>query len=143
MLEFEPLEQRFKDLQKEFENDIDMEGMLDKVSLSIPKKMSKYIYLYHDLLTLYSEYKDQKDELYYKIMSEYKMGESALSRINWSATELKQIIESTSNMRELNKHMALIGNMMKTTENMMSELKSISYSVNNALTYKKIMNGSI
>lgn len=144
MDEIEKLSERYQQLQNDFIKDTDInDKMLDSISVSIPKKMSKYIFFYHDCLNYLATLKEEKDALYYQIMTEYRMGDNQLSKFNWSSTELKQIIESSSNMRALNYQNGRVESMLKSVEKMMSEVKNISFSINNSLTYKKIMNGMI
>lgn len=132
------------ELKVQFEEDIKIsEEMIDRQIISIPKIMAKYIFFYSDTLKDMSNISCEKDELFYSFMIEYRGGKTDISQFTWNATELKKMIETSPRFMELTRKELELQSNLKVVEEMISNIKSIGYSMNNYISYKKLMNGVI
>ena len=133
-----------EELQQKFEEDIQItEEMIDRQIISLPKIMAKYIFFYSDTLKMLSNISCRKDELFHGIMMEYRGGKSDMSKFSWNATELKRMIETSPVYMELVREENRLQSELKTVEEMIANIKSIGYSMNNYIAYKKLMNGVV
>lgn len=133
----------FNKLKEQFQEDVKIsEEMIEKQIISLPKIMAKYINAYNDILNSINEISTNKDKLYHLFMLEYRGGKSDLSSFTWSATELKKMIETSPRFVELTKEEMKFTTELKTVEEMIATIKGMGFSINNYLTYKKIINGS-
>ncbi len=134
----------FEDLKKQYLEDIEIqEEMIDKKAISLPKIMAKYQFYYNDLLVKISKENDNLERIYYESFISYKKGLGDIAVFTFNSTELKKMLECSVSYRETKLEISKLEAELKTVEEMMSNIKSIGYSINNALTYKKIMIGAI
>lgn len=133
-----------KQLQEHYLKDINInERDVTKLTFSLPNVLNKYQIFYFDTLNKVSELYDKKEKTYYDILIEYKLGKSDLSNISLSSTELKRMLESTVIYRELNTKLKNKENELKLVEEMMSNIKSISWGIKNYIDYMKLKLGEI
>ncbi len=131
---------KFDELKEQYDIDITLEEeMIDRQCISLPKVLAKYQFFYHDLLNEITTADDNLRRMYHEMYVNHKMGNGDLKNLTLNATELKQLLESSIVYREVQKKMSLKKNQLLLVEEMIENLKSIRYSVNNYLTYKKIM----
>lgn len=131
-------------LKEEYEKDITLEEeTIDKQVINLPKIMAKYQFFYADTLNKITNEKENLDRLYYETFIQYKQSYGDLANFTFSSTELKKMLECHITYRESNYNLQRLQNDLKLTEEMMSNIKSIGYGVNNYLTYKRIMVGDI
>lgn len=134
----------FEDLKNQYLEDIEIqEEMIDKKAISLPKIMAKYQFYYNDLLVKISKENDNLERIYYESFISYKKGLGDIAVFTFNSTELKKMLECSVSYRETKLEISKLEAELKTVEEMMSNIKSIGYSINNALTYKKIMIGAI
>lgn len=134
----------FEDLKKQYLEDIEIqEEMIDKKAISLPKIMAKYQFYYNDLLVKISKENDNLERIYYESFISYKKGLGDIAVFTFNSTELKKMLECSVSYRETKLEISKLEAELKTVEEMMSNIKSIGYSINNALTYKKIMIGAV
>ena len=131
-----------EELKDQYLIDIDIqEEHIEKQSLSLPKVMAKYQFFYQDTLSIIANLNDNLERLYYESVMQYKEGQGDLGRFTLNSTELKKLIESSVVYRETKKKVLLKEVELKLVEDMLSNLRGISYNVGNVLTYRKIMLG--
>lgn len=134
----------FEDLKNQYLEDIEIEEeMIDKKAISLPKIMAKYQFYYNDLLVKIAKENDNLERIYHESFISYKKGLGDISVFTFNSTELKKMLECSLTYRETKLEISKLEAELKTVEEMMSNIKSIGYSINNALTYKKIMIGAI
>lgn len=132
------------ELQEQYIEDLKMdEATIEKRVISLPIMLSKYQYMYYNILNDLSMFKDKIDELYYNIFTEYKKGKSDLSNITVSSTELKRIIESSIAYRELQLKIYYKENDLKLVDEMMQNIKQMSWGIKNYLDFQKLKMGMI
>lgn len=133
-----------EELQEHYlEDSLITEEMIDRQIISLPRIMAKYIFAYSDRLKEASNISCQKDELFHNFMMEYRAGKTDISKFTWNATELKKMIETSPRYLELTREEFRISNELKVIEEMIQAIKAIGYSMNNYISYKKLMNGVI
>ncbi len=132
----------FEELKNCYLEDIELkEEMIDKQSISLPKIMAKYQFYYNDVLTEIAEVHDLLDKQYSEAFISYKKGLGDIAVFTFNSTELKKMLECSIVHRESKLRLNKLEANLKTVEEMMSNVKSIGYSINNYLTYKKIITG--
>ena len=132
----------FEELKKCYLEDIELkEEMIDKQAISLPKIMAKYQFYYNDVLTEIAEVHDLLDKQYSEAFISYKKGLGDIAVFTFNSTELKKMLECSIVHRESKLRLNKLEANLKTVEEMMSNVKSIGYSINNYLTYKKIITG--
>lgn len=133
-----------EELKEQYEIDITLsEETIDKQIISLPKLMSKYQNKYHEILNSIAINQDILDKKYYESYLSYKQGNHELANFSLGSTELKKLLETDIVYRETKLAIAKAESDLKLIEEMLSTIKSIGYSVNNYLTYKRIMIGDI
>lgn len=133
-----------QELKIEYEKDILLEeATIEKRVISIPKILSKYQNYFFDTLNKISELYDKKEELYHNTLLSYKRGEDKLSQISLSSTELKRALESSLAYRELSYKLALKENELKLVEEMISNIKNISWGIKSYIDYLKLKEGIV
>ena len=132
----------FEELKNCYLEDIELkEEMIDKQAISLPKIMAKYQFYYNDALTEIAEVHDLLDKQYSEAFISYKKGLGDIAVFTFNSTELKKMLECSIVHRESKLRLNKLEANLKTVEEMMSNVKSIGYSINNYLTYKKIITG--
>lgn len=132
----------FEELKNCYLEDIELkEEMIDKQAISLPKIMAKYQFYYNDVLTEIAEVHDLLDKQYSEAFISYKKGLGDIAVFTFNSTELKKMLECSIVHRESKLRLNKLEANLKTVEEMMSNVKSIGYSINNYLTYKKIITG--
>lgn len=129
-------------LKELYEEDITItEEMIDKQSIALPKIIAKYQFFYNDLLKQLADEKDREDKQYHEMFLEYKKGLGELGVYSLNTTEIKKLLETSLSFRDIRKSISKLEADLKTVEDMISNIKNIGYSINNYLTYKKILIG--
>lgn len=135
--------EEFELLETQFQEDVKLsEEMIEKQIISLPMIQSKYINAYHKILNALNDISSQKDQLFHLFMMEYRSGKSDLSSFTWGATELKKMIETSPRFIELTKKEMQYESQLKTVEEMINIVKGMGYSINNYITYKKLIYGN-
>ncbi len=134
----------FNELKEAYEKDIELEEeMINTQVLKLPKIMAKYQFFFYDLLREISLHHDSLDKVYYDSIMSYKQNQHELSNFDFSSTELQKIMKTSPNYRIAHLKIMELENQLKLVEEMMSNIKSMSFSINNKITLIKIDNGII
>jgi predicted nuclease with TOPRIM domain len=133
----EKLKRDYIDIINKFETSIDISSM----SLAIPKITAPYQFHYHDLLKEYSQIQDDLDELYHRKMFNVKIANDKLSNIDLNSSELKRMIETDKEYRDMNMKLQSLKNDMKIIEEIISTIKNFSFNVSNSIKYREMMGG--
>ncbi len=130
----EKLKTDYIQIVKKFESTIDLSGS----SLSIPRVVAPYVFHMHDLLKEYSKLNDQLDELYHSKVFNVKIGNDALSVVDFNSSELRKMVETSKEYRVLNVRLQEIKNDLKVIEEMIGNIKNFSFNVNNAIKFREL-----
>lgn len=133
-----------QELQKEYEKDINLKvELLEDLSLSIPKKLSKYQNYFYSLLENLAEANDKLTVIYNEAYLEYKQGLGKHCNFKFSATEITKVLKADDIYRIQALKVVRLENELKLVEEMMSNVKSIGYSIHNRILLKKIEAGLV
>lgn len=133
-----------EELKIQYQLDLELQdNMIDSQALALPKLIAKYQFYYSDLLNELNNIQDSKSALYHNLFTDYKLGNSELSNLVLNSSELKSMLTSSKTYRDKLKQEVKLENELKLVEEMLSNIKSMSFSINNYLTYKKIIMGIV
>ena len=130
------------ELKEQYKEDITIqEELVDKQVFKLPIILNKYQIMFHNILTELSDIKEQKDKVYYDIMHDYRIGNSELSNFTWSTTELQKMVNTSPTMRELTHKETSLEADLKLVEEMIQNIRNISFQIKNYIDYKKLIMG--
>ena len=133
-----------KELLQQYEKDIDLNiDTLDVISLSIPKKLNKYQIHFYQVLESLASSNEKLDIIYHDAFLEWKLGHGKYANINFSATEIQKILKTDTIYLTQATKVVRLENELKITEEMMSNVRSLGYAVNNRVALEKIKVGLI
>ena len=133
-----------QELQEQYQEDIKLEeASIEKRMINIPIILSKYQNYYFDTLNKISELYDIQEQTYHNLLLDYKSGESDLANYSLSNTEVKRMLESSLVYRDVSYRIARLENELKLVEEMMSNIKQISWSIKNYVDYIKLKEGIV
>ena len=117
--------------------------MLNTQIMSLPAVMAKYQFFFYDLLSNISKQHNILEEVYYNSILSYKESQHQLSNFDFNASELQKMIKASPDYRSAHLNLMDYENKLKMVEEMMSNIKSIGYAINNKITLTKIDNGIV
>ena len=140
----QPTQSALQNLLLQYEKDIDLnEETLDVLSLSIPKKLSKYqIYFYYILEELASA-NERLDSLYHDSFMDWKYNQGKYASIKFSATEINKILKTDTIYLSQATKVVRLENELKMIEEMMNTVRNLGFSLNNRIMLRRIECGLI
>jgi len=131
------LEKQYIQILKEWEQETD----LSSISLKIPKYVAPFQFHLRSLFVEYSNLQDQLDQIFHDSVIEYKMQMSELSNFTFNASELKRMIETSKEHREIKKQQDEISNDMKLIEDIIKTMQNQSFNISNAIKWQAFISG--
>lgn len=140
-LDFELL---MEHLQESYQEDLKInDELLDKQSIMLPQLINKYQVTLHKLLQEITDLEDTKKQIFHTTMYNYRIGDSDLASIDWNSSDLKKIIETSVDMREVEKKISNRSNDLRLVEEMINTIRNMGFNIKNWIDYKKIISGGI